>query len=342
VDDKEAARPGRSGARGTTPGPAGMVGESPAMRALFAGIERVARSDVVVHLYGETGTGKERVAQAIHERSARARRPFVALNAASMSDELFHSEMFGHARGAFTGAVSARDGLVAAAEGGTLFLDEVVELTPKAQSRLLRFVERREYHRLGETYMRRADVRVLTAANVRLDECVAQGHFRADLLYRLKVVVLCLPPLRERGHDILLLARSFLRRFAAEAGVPCPELSPEMERALLRSAWPGNVRELENAMERLVTFGVGGEGLQSGQPSPRLVADDAGPVVLLKEAREEFDRKYLREALAHYNGNRTRTAAALGLSRQGLGLLLGRLGMSSAHPLFVSGRKKTL
>jgi DNA-binding NtrC family response regulator len=342
VDDKETALSGGSRAGGTSLGPAGMIGASPAMRALFAGIERVARSDVVVHLYGETGTGKERVARAIHEASSRARRAFVALNAAAMSDELFHSEMFGHARGAFTGAVSARDGLVAAAEGGTLFLDEVVELTPKAQSRLLRFVERREYHRLGETHMRRADVRVLTAANVVLDECVARGLFRADLLYRLKVVVLCLPPLRERGHDVLLLARSFLRRFAAEAGVPCLELSPEMEKTLLRGAWPGNVRELENAMERLVTFGVGGEGPQPGQASPRFVTDVPRPVALLKEAREEFDRSYLREALALYDGNRTRTAAALGLSRQGLGLLLGRLGMSSAHPLFVSRRKKTL
>ena len=176
------------------------------------------------------------------------------------------------------GPSAARDGLVAAAEGGTLFLDEVVELTPKAQSRLLRFVERREYHRLGETHMRRADVRVLTAANVRLDECVARGLFRADLLYRLKVVVLCLPPLRERGRDILLLARSFLRRFAAQAGVPCPELSPEMESALLQCSWPGNVRELENEMERFVTFGGGGDTLQPGPPSSRLLVDERRPV----------------------------------------------------------------
>jgi transcriptional regulator with PAS, ATPase and Fis domain len=312
------------------------------MSALFAGIERVAASDAVVHIYGETGTGKERVAQAIHEGSSRARRPFVALNAAAMSDELFHSEMFGHARGAFTGAVAARDGLVAAAEGGTLFLDEVVELTPRAQSRLLRFVERREYHRLGETHMRRADVRVLTAANVRLDHCVAQGLFRADLLYRLKVVVLCLPPLRGRGRDVLLLARSFLRRFAARTGVACPELSPEMEKAFLQYSWPGNVRELENAMERFVTLGGGGEALQPGPPSVGVLVEKGRPVALLREAREEFDRNYLREVLALHGGNRTQAAAALGLSRQGLGLLLGRLGMASAHPLFVSRRKRTL
>jgi transcriptional regulator with PAS, ATPase and Fis domain len=258
-----------------------------------------------------------------------------------MSDELFHSEMFGHVRGAFTGAVSARDGLVAAAEGGTLFIDEVAELTPKAQSRLLRFLEEREYHRLGETHMRRADLRVLTAANVRLAECVARGLFREDLLYRLNVVVLCLPPLRERGRDILILARSFLRRFAAQAGVSCPELSPDMESALLRCAWPGNVRELENEMERLFTFG-GGEALHPAQLSPGLVAEKGRPVAILKEAREEFDRSYLREVLALHGGNRTRAAAALGLSRQGLGLLLGRLGMTTAHPLFVSTRERRL
>ena len=304
----------------------GIVGESPAMRALFAGMSKVAACDVAVHLFGETGTGKERVARAIHLASARSARPFVALNASSISDELFESEMFGHAKGAFTGATSAREGQVAAAEGGTLFIDEVAELTPRAQARLLRFVQEREYRRVGESFLRRADLRVLTAANVRLEEQVARGLFRKDLLYRLNVVTLAMPPLRDRGDDVLRLAKTFLREEAMARRLPVPDLPSALATALTGCAWPGNVRQLENEMQRLVTFS--GEGpLRPDLLSPGVQRGELRPVARLQQARREFEREYVREALERHGGNRTRTAAALGLSRQGLGLKLNRLGL---------------
>lgn len=304
----------------------GIVGESPAMRGLFAGMSKVAACEVVVHLFGETGTGKERVARAIHEASPRAARPFVALNASSISDELFESEMFGHAKGAFTGATSAREGHVAAAEGGTLFIDEVAELTSRAQARLLRFVQEREYRRVGETFLRRADLRVLTAANVRLEEQVARGLFRKDLLYRVNVVTLALPPLRDRGDDVLLLAKAFLRAEAMARRLPVPDLPRDLAGVLTTCAWPGNVRQLENEMQRLVTLSAGGP-LRSDQLSPGVEPGGSRPVALLQQARREFEREYVREALERHGGNRTRTAAALGLTRQGLGLKLNRLGL---------------
>jgi DNA-binding NtrC family response regulator len=303
-----------------------IVGKSDTMRALFAEMARVSASDVPVHLFGETGTGKECVARAIHMASSRAGRPFVALNASSLSDDLFESEMFGHAKGAFTGAFAARDGHVAAAEGGTLFLDEVAELTMRAQARLLRFLQEHEYRRLGESVVRRADLRLLTAANVRLEDRVTRGQFRLDLLFRLNVVTLTLPPLRERGEDLLLLARRFLRQAAALRRVPIPELPRDVTAALMSCSWPGNVRQLQNEMSRLVTLAAGGP-LRPELLSPGTLHGTPRPIALLRQARAEFERQYLRGALERHGGNRTRTAVALGLSRQGLSLLLSRHGL---------------
>jgi DNA-binding NtrC family response regulator len=303
-----------------------IVGRSEAMLSLFAEMARVSASDVAVHIFGETGTGKECVARAIHAASSRADRAFVALNASSLSDDLFESEMFGHVKGAFTGAFASREGHVAAAEGGTLFVDEVAELTPRAQARLLRFVQEREYRRVGETAVRRADLRLLTAANVGLEDRVARGQFRQDLLYRLNVVTLTLPPLRERGDDLLLLARRFLRQAAALRRVPNPELPRSVATALLACSWPGNVRQLENEMSRLVTLSAGSP-LRPELLSPGVLHGTPRPIALLRQARAEFDRQYLRGALERHAGNRTRTAAALGLSRQGLSLLLSRHGL---------------
>jgi DNA-binding NtrC family response regulator len=307
----------------------GIVGRSAAMAALFGQMEKVAASDVVVHVFGETGTGKECVARAIHAASPRARAPFVALNASSLSDELFESEMFGHVRGAFTGAVTAREGQVAAAEGGTLFLDEVVDLTARSQARLLRFLQEGEYRRVGETAFRRANVRVVTAANLRLGERVARGAFREDLLYRINVVTLTLPPLRERRDDIVLLARRFLHQTATKWGLPVPEMTREVALALQACSWPGNVRQLQNEMERLLALCSGG-ALTVDRPSSDVLLATHSPsaVSQLRQARADFDRRYVQEALLRHGGNRTRTAAALGVSRQGLGLLLSRHGLS--------------
>jgi two-component system, NtrC family, response regulator AtoC len=302
-----------------------LVGHGPAMRALFADMARLTDSDVAVHIFGETGTGKERVAVAIHRRSRRGGGPFVAVNASSLSDELFETEMFGHVRGAFTGAVSAHEGYVARAEGGTLFIDEVAELTPRGQAKLLRFVQEKEYRRLGETELRRANLRILSAANVDLERRVAAGLFREDLMYRLRPIVLDLPPLRERGDDVLLLARHFVRMAAQREGLAPPPLPTEVTKALATYAWPGNIRELENEMSRLVVLAGRGPILRE-HLSPRLAgpADAPSP---LRQARERFEREFVVRALARNGGNRTRTARELGLTRQALVAKIRRLGL---------------
>jgi DNA-binding NtrC family response regulator len=303
-----------------------LLGRGPAMQALFAEMVRVTDSDVSVHVFGETGTGKERVAIAIHRRSRRGAGPFVAINASCLSDELFEAEMFGHARGAFTGAVSAREGYVARAEGGTLFIDEVAELTPRGQAKLLRFVQEKEYRRLGESELRRANVRVLSAANVDLERGVAAGLFREDLMYRLRPIVLALPPLRERGSDLPLLARHFVRLAAQREGVPPMPLPAEVVTALRSYSWPGNVRELENEMSRLVVLSGRGpirrEHLSSrvGQAVP-----DARSC--LRDARQRFEREFVARALSRNEGNRTRTACELGVTRQALVAKIRRLGL---------------
>jgi DNA-binding NtrC family response regulator len=305
----------------------GILGRCAAMRSLCADMAQVAGTDVGVHIEGETGTGKERVARALHEASRRARRPFVAVNASSLNDELFESELFGHVRGAFTGAVANRDGYVAEAEGGTLFLDEIADLTPRAQAKLLRFLQEREYRKVGESVTRRADVRILTAANVSLAERVAAGRYREDLMYRLMTLTLRLPPLRERGSDLLLLARHFLEAAARRHGRPVVRPGAELVRALTAYAWPGNVRELEQEMTRIAIFAtsevVGAEHL-----SPRLAGSaPARPPVSLREALLDHERLVLSRALEQHDGNRARTAVALGITRQALLLKMKRLGI---------------
>jgi len=227
------------------------VTDSPAMRTLFETARRVARADAPVLLRGESGTGKSLLAREIHGWSARAAGPFQVVSCPTLTEELLASELFGHARGAYTGAVQDQAGRVEAAEGGTLFLDEIGELSPGLQAKLLRFVQDHEFERVGETRTRRADVRVIAATNRDLDADVRAGRFREDLLYRLNVVELTLPPLRERAEDILPLAHNFLLEFARAAKRAPLELSPATEAALRRHGWPGNVRELRNTMERI-------------------------------------------------------------------------------------------
>ena len=225
---------------------------SPAMRAALDVIGRAAASDAPVLLRGENGTGKGVLARLLHRQSVRRERPFVVVNCPTLSEDLLTSELFGHAKGAFTGAVKDQPGRVEAAEGGTLFLDEIAEISPGLQSKLLRFLQDKQFERLGENRTRTADVRVVAATNRNLEDDVAAGRFRQDLLYRLNVIEVDVPPLRQRSDDLLALAQGFLSFFARSTGKPTPELSPAAKDALLAYSWPGNVRELRNTMERAV------------------------------------------------------------------------------------------
>jgi DNA-binding NtrC family response regulator len=302
-----------------------LLGRCGAMEELRAGIAQLAPSDVRVHISGETGTGKEKVARALHRLSSRARGPFVAVNVAGFTDELFASELFGHAKGAFTGAVASREGHVAGAEGGTLFIDEVADMSGLAQVRLLRFLQEREYLRVGETRPRRADVRIVSATNVDLGRRVREGRFRQDLLYRLREAVVVVPPLRERGGDILLLARHFLRMQAAARGERASPLAPCAEAALLRHGWPGNVRELEGEMRRLGAVARGRQitaadlavEIRGKQPAPRRGG--------LRAALDRAQYEIIRHTLARHDGVKARAARELGITRQALGAKLRRL-----------------
>jgi two-component system, NtrC family, response regulator AlgB len=223
---------------------------SPRMQAALVVLARAATADVAVLLRGENGTGKGVLARALHAQSPRRDRPFVVVNCPTLSEDLLASELFGHARGAFTGAVRDQEGRVEAAEGGTVFLDEVGEISPSLQAKLLRFLQEKRFERVGETRTRTADVRIVAATNRDLDAEVKAGRFREDLLYRLNVIEVVVPALRERPEDIVPLARGFVEFFARHAGRPPPELSLDAERLLRTYAWPGNVRELRNAIER--------------------------------------------------------------------------------------------
>ncbi len=293
-----------------------IVGSSPAVLALRQDVARLAGSELTVHIHGETGTGKEVVARALHRLSRRRRRLFVPFNAAGFNDELFDGELFGHARGAFTGAQDAREGYVARAQGGTLFIDEVGELTLRAQAKLLRFLEEREYQRLGECVPRKADVRVVSATNAVLAERVADGRFRDDLLYRLNDYTLTLPPLRDRGEDVIHLARHFLEEAARRAELPAPELTPEVMAALRSFPWPGNVRQLKSEMRRLLFNGGGGRvGLEHLSTEVRVARarERSG----LRASVRDFERERLREVLARHP-TVAGAAAEVGISRQAL------------------------
>jgi DNA-binding NtrC family response regulator len=309
---------------------AGLIGRCPAIESLKREIRQVASSQARVHVFGETGTGKEQVARAVHALSPRAGRPFVPLNAASIGDELLMAELFGSVRGAYTGAV-AREGIIAAAEGGTLFIDEVAELSALAQARLLRFLQESEYQRLGETTVRRADVRVVSATNVDLPRRVAEGRFRDDLWWRLKVERLVVPPLRERGADVLLLARHFLDVRSREAGVDRPRLAPAAEEALAGYPWPGNVRQLENEMHRLVVRAAGrAVGREDLSPEVAVAPQAEGS---LKAALQRLESQILLGVLEKHEGRQARAAAELGITRQALWAKLRRLGVWPSEPL---------
>jgi len=263
---------------------------------------------------GETGTGKELVAKAVHDLSPRFDKAFVPFNSAAVQDELFESELFGHAKGAFTGAVTDRAGRVQAAEGGTLFLDEVAELSSRGQARLLRFLESREYSRVGETRVRKANVRIVVATNVDLERRVEEGRFREDLLHRMMDPEVTLPPLRERGDDLLVLAGHFLTGFAATSGRPRQRLSASVVNLLRRFHWPGNVRELRSVLESAVAL-AGPDPLETVHLHRRIRA--AGPAAnLAGDIEISRERERIERTLDATGGNCTRAAAKLGVTRQ--------------------------
>jgi len=306
---------------------ASMLGESPAWREVLKNLPRVAHSELPVLLLGETGTGKERVAQAIHALSPRRRRAFVAHNCGATPDSLIESELFGHARGAFTGAIVDRAGLFEQADGGTLFLDEIGDASPLLQMKLLRVLQEGEARRVGETRVRRVDVRIVSATHRHLDDGAAEAGFRSDLYYRLCAVCLRLPPLRERGRDVLRLARHFLAGSAQACGAPTPELAPELAARLLRHRWPGNVRELANACAYAVRV-AGARQCVEPHHWPNLYSESVSRAHGLHAETRALEEKRLREALERSRGNKSRAARALGLSRQGLLKKLRRYGLS--------------
>ena len=295
----------------------GMVSKNPRIHEVFDLIETVADSDANVLIEGESGTGMELVARAIHRLSARGEKPFLGVNCASLNENLMESELFGHVRGAFTGAVKDRMGRFEMAEGGTLFLDEVSEIGMHLQAKLLRVIQEKEYNRVGETRARKADVRIISATNRRLKELLAGGAFRDDLYYRLNVVSVVLPPLRERKEDIPILVKHFLQRSGEQRGGDNRAFSPLAMQALLEYPWPGNVRELENAVERAKICSRGEVIEESALPVEirRRGAAAARCARMFGDRTAGPDADRLREALACCGGNRTEAAARLGVSR---------------------------
>jgi Nif-specific regulatory protein len=292
-----------------------MVGESKRMREVYQFVSRVAARESTVLIQGESGTGKELVARAIHRNSGRANQPFVAINCAAIVDTLLESELFGHERGAFTGAVAQKKGKLEVAEGGTVFLDEVGELAAPLQAKLLRVLQEREFERVGSTHPIKLNIRLITATNRDLNQASHGGTFRQDLYYRLNVVSIELPPLRERSEDIPLLAAYFTARYSEKVNRRVAGISPKARACMLRYPWPGNVRELENAIERAVVLGSTELILPEDLPDSILeeTASSGEPVTALHDGVREAKKKLIEQAIEQANGNYTEAAGILGV-----------------------------
>jgi two-component system response regulator PilR (NtrC family) len=330
---------------GTAGGKARLLGDSPAIEQLRATIAKVARSQAPVHITGESGTGKELVARMIHEQGSRAEAPFVPVNCGAIPGELMESEFFGHRKGAFTGAVSDKEGLFQSAEGGTLFMDEIADLPLPMQVKLLRVIQEKSLRPVGQTAEVPVDVRILSATHKDLRALVASGHFREDLYYRINVIELRVPPLRERGDDILLLSRHILARLAAGMGLPAPELSAGARARLASYNFPGNVRELENILERAIALsgdeiaaedihivGAASVGAPSGAISRQEIAAEAAPTGTpaapnLGDRLELLERETIVRALEENRYNKTVTAKKLGLTLRALRYRMQKLGI---------------
>jgi len=305
-----------------------MVGEGPALQALRAEVAQAAPSNGRVLIFGENGTGKELVARAIHAQSRRARAPFVEVNCAAIPEELIESELFGHTKGAFTGALAARKGKFELADGGTLFLDEIGDMSLKTQAKVLRALQEQRIEPVGGAGSVAVDVRVIAATNKDLEEEIRRGTFRDDLYFRLNVIPFRVPPLRERREDVPVLARHFVEVLSAEHGRRPKSLTPEALQVLARLPWPGNVRELRNIIERLVIMTPGEQVEARDLPASLLEAlpTDASPAAAaaslesapLAAAREEFERQFILRRYRQCGGNMSRTAEALGVERSNL------------------------
>lgn len=314
-----------------------IVGQSNVMKQVFKSIGLVAQSRITVLILGESGTGKELVARAVHNASPDRHHPFIAVNCAALVETLLESEMFGHERGAFTGAVTAHKGKVEQVGEGTLFLDEIAELSPRMQSKLLRILEEREYTPVGSTQVKKSKARFITATNVDLRERVANGQFREDLYYRLNVINVAVPALRERVGDALVLADHFAARYAHQEGCARISFTPEAAALLQAHPWPGNVRELKNLIERLtilypgetITPGVLPQELRGALPHPAAPQSEpeALPTVTIDDQMDHAERQLLLEALSRSSGHKGRAAETLGISRHALKRRLQRLGL---------------
>ena len=302
-----------------------MLGASPQMQSVFTFIRKVGPTNAPVLILGESGTGKEMVAAALHRKSSQKNGPFIAINCNAIPENLLESELFGHERGAFTGAHAQRKGHIESASGGTLFLDEIGELPAAVQIKLLRFLQEKRFQRVGGRQEIQSDARVIAATNVDLQDAVATGTFREDLYFRLAVVIVKVPALRERGDDVAALAKEFLRRYGSEHGKPRMTLAPDAQRALRLHQWSGNVRELQNRVQRAVIMADG----------KRVTADDlelsaaleGAPPQTLKEARERLEREIVQDTLRRHGGKITTAAAELGISRPTLYELMEKLGI---------------
>lgn len=358
----DGARPGKPGSAREKPSPGGLVGESPAMLQLRTQIERLARSMAPIAIAGESGSGKELAAREIHQRSPRATAPFIAVNCGAIPENLMEAEFFGYRKGAFTGANEDRDGFFQAANGGTLLLDEVADLPLNMQVKLLRALQERRVRKLGATVEEPLDVRIISATHQNLAECVAQGKFRQDLFYRLNVIGLSLPPLRERREDIVMLAETILQRLASHGGM-LARLTPQAQEILRQYDFPGNVRELENILERALAFAndgvieaadlalnVAAQGRIEEPLSPEPPEHDAewqqpepalpelelnlpdltnGLPVPLPEYLDMVERELIRRALAQTRFNRTQAAQLLGISFRQLRYQIQRLNINA-------------
>ncbi len=312
-----------------------LIGSGAAMRRVFETIQKVAETDLSVMIRGESGTGKELVAQALHSTSSRRSRPFVAVNCAAIHSELVESELFGHEKGAFTGADRRRVGRFEAADGGTIFLDEIGDMAPETQAKVLRVLEERKFERVGSTETIAVDVRVVCATHRDLEKEIEAGRFREDLYYRLKVVEIELPPLRERIEDFAALSDRFLSQVAKRLDREKKALGTTALARLARHPWPGNIRELRNVLERAAVLSAGSEIVEedlqldaNDEGTSGAVADLALPFAEAKrQTVERFEREYLSRVLEAHGGNVSRTATAIGMVRQSLQQKIRELGL---------------